>query len=129
MGLVGSTCLHAKGRIIIDVCVQATVELRVSSSCDSSLAEGVEEEDLFEAAGFAPVKEDEMKEPAPLDGVLAGAFFRVSLEPWCSPARSSLVPMVWRHTWDITKGLQKGVRVTIGTEGRSLSGVNCKSAL
>ena len=104
MGLVGSTCLHAKGRIIIDVCVQATVELRVSSSYDPSPAEGVEEEDLFEAAGFAPVKEDEMKKLAPLDGVLAGAFFRVSLEPWCcSPARSSPVPIVWRHTWDITK--------------------------
>ena len=129
MGLVSSTCLHAKGLIVIDVCVQEAAELRVSSSCDPSPAEGVEEEDLFEAAGFAPVSEDEMKKPAPLDGVLAGAFFRFLLEPWSSPARSSPLPMVWRHTWDITQGLQKGVRDTIGTEGRSLSGVKCKSAL
>ena len=91
MGLVSSTCLHVKGHIIIEVCAQATVELRVPSSCDTSPAEGVEEEeDLFEADGFALVNNNELEELASLDGVPVGAFFRVLLEPLSSLARSSL---------------------------------------
>jgi hypothetical protein len=59
---------------------QASMGLLVPSNCEPSPAEAMDDEDLFAAAGFSLVDEEDQEELAPPDGVPVGAFMRLLLE-------------------------------------------------
>ena len=59
---------------------QASMGLLVSTSCEPPPVDAMDEEDLFAAAGFSLVDEEDQEEWAPPDGVPVGAFMRLILE-------------------------------------------------